>query len=502
MNSSATISLATTRVSPRKLVDFADAAWQRHPRATSISVAMTVSTFVFLVAGPTAAVAIALYMYAGIRVWQQWQRSKEVAALRHETAAEVSFLAADLQAGADPNKALSSTLTHWPTGAELVRKQLWSAWKVSGRLGAPATDICRALGKHLQAHAMLGERLQAQTASIKATAGLLLVLPGFGILLGESMGASPVHFLFYTWPGFGCVALVLALQGLGWLWVRQLLSSVTGRSQPVDAASGNARKGFDQPNQVTERTSTSNPSTGLRSSVRSSPNNSTSGPELFHVEHTETARASSKTDDQPPRSVRVRNIAISALAGLVALVAFSGWFSFVAAGLLAIGGYFLLVRRSRKRSHPAEPQLIEQWVWCLDLLAAGLKSGVPFPQVASAVARAVSVPLSTRVNRVSQQLMMGAPVTEAVAELGALPGQSRLASQLERSGWSGAAMANGLQELATNLRRKNVLEAEARAGRASVLLVGPLCLCFLPAFVVAGVVPVIFGLASGTVVSP
>lgn len=499
MNSSTAIKPGNAPVQLRNLVLLTDTFFTRHSQLAPAIVTIAVGTLALLVAGPTAALVVTFYTGAGLRVWRKWQQDKAVAALRHETAAEVSFLAADLHAGADPNKALAATLAQWPSGAEMVRKQLWSAWKVSGRLGAPATDICQALGQHLQAQAMLGERLQSQTASIKATAGLLLVLPGFGILLGESMGASPIDFLFHTWAGFGCVALVLALQSLGWLWVRHLLNSVTGQCSSAPTGNGRGPDRFEQRDHVEEEVETSDQSANRTMSQRTPVERSSGETQMFHVEHNETSRAPGKSANSRSWSRRMRDLVVSIVAGLAALTFLSGWFSFVVGVLLAVGSYNFLVRRSNRHSNSMESQVIEQWLWCLDLIAAGLKSGLPFPQVVSAVARAVSAPLSVRVNRVAQQLMMGAPVPDAVAELGSLPGQPRLVSQLERSGWSGAAMASGLQELAASLRRKQVFTSEARAGRASVLLVGPLCLCFLPAFVVAGVVPVIFGLASGIV---
>ena len=52
-------------------------------------------------------------------------------------------------------------------------------------------------------------------------------------------------------------------------------------------------------------------------------------------------------------------------------------------------------------------------------------------------------------------------------------------------------MAGGLTQLADDLRAARLAAGEAARHRAGVLLVLPLGLCFLPAFLVAGVVPVI-----------
>lgn len=479
---------------------FAANTVDHHPRLTLLCGTTAASFFAWLAAGPTAAMVLAVYTFVGARAWHQWRHHQTLAVTQQEAAAEVSFLAADLQAGANPNRALASTLAQWPDGAESVRAQLLAAWKVSARLGAPATNICRALGRHLQEHVALSQRLKAQTSSIKATAGLLLVLPVFGILLGESMGASPINFLFNSWVGFSCVVLVLALQAMGWLWVQQLLKSVTrGSGAPHSAGEGPPSADSERPDSLEKSrfvqvtSASGNNQRGSHGAAKPG-----GGSHMFHVEHVESSRAARDSASASSVARRMCWAAVSGAVGVGVLVVLSGWFSYVAAGGVAWGCYVLLSRQTVKASGSTGSEITEQWLWCLDLLAAGLKSGVPFPQAAAAVAKAVPTPLSQRVSRVSQLLMMGAPIGDALAELGPLPGRARLVSQLERSGWSGAAMASGLQELSASLRRQQLHVAETRAGRASVLLVGPLCLCFLPAFVVAGVVPVIFGLASGT----
>jgi pilus assembly protein TadC len=57
------------------------------------------------------------------------------------------------------------------------------------------------------------------------------------------------------------------------------------------------------------------------------------------------------------------------------------------------------------------------------------------------------------------------------------------------------ALATGLGELAVQCRSEASDSATAAAERAGVLIAGPLGLCFLPAFVCLGIVPVVAGLA-------
>jgi pilus assembly protein TadC len=64
-----------------------------------------------------------------------------------------------------------------------------------------------------------------------------------------------------------------------------------------------------------------------------------------------------------------------------------------------------------------------------------------------------------------------------------------------RSASSGAAIAQGVAELATQARDDAADAARAAAERAAVLIAGPLGLCYLPAFLCLGIVPVVAGLA-------
>ena len=70
-----------------------------------------------------------------------------------------------------------------------------------------------------------------------------------------------------------------------------------------------------------------------------------------------------------------------------------------------------------------------------------------------------------------------------------------------RSQHSGAAFAGSLQRVADDLRGDALAATDAAARRAGVLIVLPLGLCFLPAFVLAGLVPVIVAVLGG-VLSP
>jgi pilus assembly protein TadC len=126
-----------------------------------------------------------------------------------------------------------------------------------------------------------------------------------------------------------------------------------------------------------------------------------------------------------------------------------------------------------------------------DLLAAALRAGAPVERAAEAVADALGGPLGERMRRTARSLRLGAGPAEAWAHLAEVRGADRLIAAAIRSSASGGALAGALGRLADDLRADRAVAVEAAAQRAGVLIVLPLGLCFLPAFLLAGLVPVL-----------
>lgn len=134
---------------------------------------------------------------------------------------------------------------------------------------------------------------------------------------------------------------------------------------------------------------------------------------------------------------------------------------------------------------------------CFDVLAACLSAGMATAAAAAAAAELAPAGLAQRLTRAGNLLALGADPAKAWGQLdsAADPYGAALARMARRSAESGAALAQGAVELADQVRSEAGAAAEAAAGRASVLIAGPLGLCFLPAFICLGVVPVVAGLA-------
>lgn len=134
-----------------------------------------------------------------------------------------------------------------------------------------------------------------------------------------------------------------------------------------------------------------------------------------------------------------------------------------------------------------------------DLFAACLSSGMAVSTAAAAATASAPPALAQPLRRASELLALGADPSrawaaadDAVTRDGNAEALLRLA---RRSASSGSALADGVAELAAQARHDAATAADAVAERASVLVAGPLGLCYLPAFLCLGVVPVVAGLA-------
>jgi pilus assembly protein TadC len=126
-----------------------------------------------------------------------------------------------------------------------------------------------------------------------------------------------------------------------------------------------------------------------------------------------------------------------------------------------------------------------------DLMAAALRAGAPPGHAAAVVGAALGGPVGERLVRVGHALRLGDAPELAWAYVADLPGGERIARAAVRSADSGSTLARALSRLAEELRAARAAAADAAARRAGVLVVLPLGLCFLPAFLLAGVVPVV-----------
>ncbi|MCW2560566.1 MAG: Flp pilus assembly protein TadC [Mycobacterium sp.] len=133
----------------------------------------------------------------------------------------------------------------------------------------------------------------------------------------------------------------------------------------------------------------------------------------------------------------------------------------------------------------------------LDVFAACLASGMAVATAAAATGPSAPHPLAGVLVRAADLLTLGADPVTAWTSSGR-PSDQRVEALLRlarRSASSGTALAQAVAELAEQSRLDAGDAAQAAAERAAVLIAGPLGLCYLPAFLCLGIVPVVVGLA-------
>lgn len=182
-------------------------------------------------------------------------------------------------------------------------------------------------------------------------------------------------------------------------------------------------------------------------------------------------------------------------AGLLTATLIGGWAGIILAGLCAVlvaWGCRRLVAVAGRPAAPDPLSMAAAW----DLMAACLHAGLPVADSVRAVAERLPGPAGGELRSVADRLALGAAphVAWEVPEGSPL---HRVARAARRSAHSGAALAEVAVAASTDVRATARELAAARGQRAAVLITGPLGLCFLPAFLVLGVAPVVIGLASG-----
>lgn len=159
---------------------------------------------------------------------------------------------------------------------------------------------------------------------------------------------------------------------------------------------------------------------------------------------------------------------------------------------LQLAGLAWTDRLSRSRTDPLHTELAV----ASDLMAAALRAGSPVPSAVLETGDALEGPLSAPLIQIGRELAAGVSPRQAWQRIGHLDAARRLTNAAQRTSESGAAMSGALTRCADDLRVDAAHERQARVQRASVLLMLPLGLCFLPAFLLAGLVPVVLAVVS------
>jgi Flp pilus assembly protein TadB len=194
-----------------------------------------------------------------------------------------------------------------------------------------------------------------------------------------------------------------------------------------------------------------------------------------------------------PGGAARRRWLLAGAGGLAVGLLLGGTTGSVVAVVVAVGGERLLRAGVPDERAAERAALGRDLPGACDLLAVCLAAGVPVGGALAAVGEALPAPLGARLTGVAALYRLGAEPrrawSEAPAEL------APLGRVLVRAGESGSAVAPALRSLAADGRAAARSSAEAAVQRAGVWVLAPLGLCFLPAFVCLGVVPLVLGIA-------
>jgi pilus assembly protein TadC len=176
----------------------------------------------------------------------------------------------------------------------------------------------------------------------------------------------------------------------------------------------------------------------------------------------------------------------------------------LAGGVVGIGlgiAAFAVADRAVRRLEPAEVRRRREHrdaelPLTLDLLSVCLQAGMPLVAALETVADALPGPFSDDLRVVAGLQRLGAAPAAAWADLAADQDLAPVVRAVGRSAESGSRLAAAFDRLAAERRSALAAAGLARARTAGVVAMAPLGLCFLPAFICLGIVPIVLSLAT------
>ena len=144
------------------------------------------------------------------------------------------------------------------------------------------------------------------------------------------------------------------------------------------------------------------------------------------------------------------------------------------------------VRRRREQLTASVPHVV-------DLMAACLVVGLSPAAAVEQITAAVDPPVREELAALAARLRLGVDPVTVWRDLAGHPQLGGLGRSIARAVDSGASVADAMQRLAEDLRRRTRADVETRARAVGVKAALPLGICLLPAFVLVGVVPLVAG---------
>lgn len=190
-----------------------------------------------------------------VRRWLRGRERRDAQARRAAAVIELcAAVAGGLRAGRQPAEALLAAAPGGPAGGPEVLAAarfggdvpgalrgaagapgaqglagVAACWQVAAGGGAGLADGLDRVAAALRAERDERDELQAQLAGPRATALLLALLPGFGLLMGTALGAAPLRVLLHTPAGLLCLAAGSLLEWAGLAWTARIVRGAHAR---------------------------------------------------------------------------------------------------------------------------------------------------------------------------------------------------------------------------------------------------------------------------------
>lgn len=207
------------------------------------------------------------------------------------------------------------------------------------------------------------------------------------------------------------------------------------------------------------------------------------------------ARTRAETTPSPSRL----RLAAVAVAGVSVTVTLGGAIGVALGATAAVVGYIGLGRLEPRAVRQRRDRVARDLPTAASLLSAAVSAGATPVAATEIVAVAVGGPLGADLARLAASARLGGDFAAGWNRIGAGAPAAPLARVIARSVDSGAPLAAALDRMAADLHAQRRFEVDRRARSVGVRAAAPLGLCFLPAFLLVGVVPVVAGIAAAVV---
>lgn len=198
-------------------------------------------------------------------------------------------------------------------------------------------------------------------------------------------------------------------------------------------------------------------------------------------------------DDAVPLGRRaVAGVALGAVAALLAARAGlgPGW-AWPLAPVVALASVVLLGRVEPVAARRRRQVLVLQTPQALELMASCLASGLPVRGACAVVVDAFDGPVAEDLGRVRASTDLGVADADAWLQLADHPQLGPAAADLARSVEAGTLLVATLRHHAVQARGRREAALQVVARSVGVRSVLPLMTCFIPAFLLLGVVPTV-----------